>query len=199
MQLYMVGASPYARKVRAAAEQLGLSDRFEIIIANPHHRPPELVAKNPLSKIPTLVDADGHAHCDSYAICEYLDAQTDAFDLIPATGQPRQEVQFRHSLAHGIMECAVIRRLESLRATEKDRAAWMKRQSLTIGRVLDWFEVDASLDGPSTLDRLTLGAALGFLDFRFPEDAWRENRPRLAKWFETYEQTPPMAKTRPFE
>lgn len=199
MKLFIVGASPFARKVRAAAEQLHLSNGIEIVIANPHERPPELLMHNPLSKIPTLVDDFGNVHTDSYAICEYLDSLSSRFDLIPQTGRQRHDVQFRHALAHGVMECAVIRRVESLKAEDGDRAAWMKRQELTIGRVLNWFEDDAKLDGPSTLDRLTLGAALGFLDFRFPDDGWREERPRLAKWFEAYEKTPPMALTQPFE
>lgn len=199
MKLFMVGASPFARKVRAAAEQLHLSNRIELVIANPHERPPELLEQNPLSKIPTLVDDNGNVHIDSYAICEYLDSLSSRFDLIPLAGRQRHDVQYRHALAHGVMDCAVIRRVESLKAEDEDRAAWMRRQALTIGRVLNWFEENATLDGPSTLDRLTLGAALGFLDFRFPEDGWREERPKLAKWFEAYEETPPMATTQPFE
>ncbi len=199
MKLFMVGASPFVRKVRAAAVQVGVDDRIELQIANPHQRPAELVAANPLSKVPTLVDEAGGVHTDSYAICDYLDSLGSAPKLIPLNGDSRQTVLFRHALAHGIMECAVIRRVESLKAVETDRTEWMQRQRRTIERVLDRFETDDALDGPPTLDRLTLGAALGFLDFRFPDDGWRDGRPRLTAWLTAFERIPAMAKTTPFE
>lgn len=199
MKLYMVGASPYVRKVRAAAVALGLDSEIEAIIANPHERPPALIEVNPLSKIPVLIDNSGRAHADSYVICEFLDSQSNQAELIPAFGVLRQDVLHRHALAHGIMECAVIRRVEGLKTPEPDRIAWMERQQKTIDRALDWFEADTALAGGLTLDRLTLGAALGFLDFRFPTDLWRPGRERLTDWFAKMDQTPPMEKTRPFE
>lgn len=199
MKLFMVGASPYARKVRAAAIQLGLESQLDMVVANPHHRPPELVAVNPLSKVPTLVDDQGFSHTDSLAICEYLDSLSDRFDLLPKTGEARHRALFRHALAHGIMDCAVIRRVESLKAKEADRDSWMDRQKQTIVRIADYFEGDNALDGPPTLDRLTLAAALGFLDYRFPDDAWRNGRPRLTAWYEEMAKTPPLAETQPYD
>ena len=200
MKLYMVGASPYARKVRAVAVTLGLADRIDIVIANPHERPAELVAQNPLSKVPTLVTDDGEAIIDSLSICEYLAALADGQQVIPFTpGPARRRILHRHALAHGVMDCGVIRRVESLKTPEPDRLAWMERQKATIFRVLDWFEALGDLDGPMTLDRLTLAAALGFLDFRFPGDGWREGRPRLTAWQDAAETLPALATTQPFE
>lgn len=199
MQLFMVGASPYARKVRASAEVVGLGDRMEIKIANPHERPPELIEKNPMSKVPTLVTEDGEVIFDSYCICEYLDEVGGPNVLLPAGGLGRRKTLQRYTLAHGIMDCAVVRRLEELRAPDADRDAWVARQVKTIGRVLDHFEASDELDGPTTLDRITLGAALEFLDFRFPEDGWRNGRPRLTAWLEQVSQRPEMAKTQPYE
>lgn len=199
MKLFMVGASPYARKVRAAAIQLGLGSQLDLVVANPHHRPPELVAVNPLSKVPTLVDDEGVSHTDSLAICEHLDSLSDRFDLLPKSGEARHRALFRHALAHGIMDCAVIRRVESLKAKEADRDSWMERQKQTIVRVMDYFEADHALDGPPTLDRLTLAAALGFLDFRFPDDAWRNGRPRLTAWYGEMAKTPPLSETQPYD
>lgn len=198
MKLFMVGASPYARKVRAAAVQLGLEDRIEIVIANPHHRPAELLALNPLSKVPTLLDDEGGPHVDSFAICEFLSSLATTA-LLPAAGDARRTALRRHTLAHGVMDCAVIRRVEGQKGPDADRRAWIERQENTIARVLDWFEGDPDLDGPPSLDRLTLGAALGFLDFRFPDDGWRDGRPRLAEWHAAFDRTPPMERTRPFE
>lgn len=199
MQLFMVGASPYARKVRASAEFVGLGDTLEIKTANPHTCPPELVEKNPLSKVPTLVTEDGEVIFDSFCICEYLDQRGGPNALLPADGRSRRDTLQRHALAHGVMDCAVTRRLEGLRRKDPDRDAWVDRQIGTIGRVLDYFEASGALDGPMTLDRITLAAALEFLDFRFPDDGWRADRPRLTAWLKLVSARPEMVKTQPYE
>ena len=199
MQLFMVGASPYARKVRASAEVVGLGDSISIQIANPHERPVALVEKNPLSKVPTLVTETGEVIFDSFCICEYLDERGGPHVLLPAGGTDRRETMQRYTLAHGIMDCAVIRRLEGLRGHDPDREAWVDRQVKTIGRVLDHFEATDALEGPMTLDRITLGAALEFLDFRFPDDGWRDGRPRLTAWLQKVSKRPEMAKTQPYD
>ena len=196
MKLFMVRASPYARKVLVAAAERGLQDRLEPVVANPHERPPELVAANPLSKVPTLIADDGSVHVDSFAICLYLDTLGDGPSLMPLDGPDRWPVLQRHALAHGVMDCSVTRRMESLRAREPDRAAWMDRQLQTTRRVLDRFEatLDALRDGAS-LDAITLACALSYLDFRFPDDAWRDRRPRLSAWHARFEQRPSMQST----
>lgn len=199
MKLYMVGASPYARKVRASAVALELADHIEIVIANPHERPDALLKVNALSKVPTLITDEGEAIFDSLCICEYLNGIAARPSLVPADDISRRGVLQRHALGHGVMDCAVTRRLESQRAKDADRDEWVNRQIGTIGRVLDWFEECDDLDGPFTLDRITLAAALSFLDFRFPDDGWRNNRPRLANWHSRMEELPPMSETRPFQ
>lgn len=199
MKLYMVGASPYARKVRAVAVSLGLAERLELVIANPHERPEPLVALNPLSRVPTLLTDDGETVIDSLNICEYLAALVPGQSVIDfRPGPSRRKMLHRHALAHGVMECGVILRVESLKAVESDRTEWMQRQQTTIARVLDVFETDPVLEGPMTLDRLTLACALGFLDFRFPEEGWRIGRPRLAGWQARAETLPALSETRPF-
>ncbi|MGB5086515.1 MAG: glutathione S-transferase N-terminal domain-containing protein, partial [Methylocystis silviterrae] len=51
-------ASPYARKIRIAADLLGLSDGIEIATANAADPADSLRRQNPLGKIPTLVLED---------------------------------------------------------------------------------------------------------------------------------------------
>ena len=193
MKLFMVGASPYARKVRVAAAERGVEDRIELVTANPHERPAELVSANPLSKVPTLVAEDGSVHVDSLAICLYLDTVGERPPLMPLDGPDRWPVLQRHMLAHGIMDCSVTRRMESLRAREPDREAWMNRQLQTTRRVLDRFEaiVDQLGDAPS-LDLVTLACALSYLDFRFADDDWRNGRPKLSAWHASFERRPSM-------
>lgn len=200
MQLFMVGASPYARKVLAAALEHGLHDRIERIHANPHQLPAELVSRNPLSKVPTLVLEDGAVLYDSTAICLHFDSIGSGPKLLPDEAPARLDVLRRHALAHGILDAAVTRRVEGWRAPEPDRLAAMAKQQEVCRRALDAFETEVEYFAQAfTLDQLTLGCALGFLDFRFPADAWREGRPRLARWFEAVALRPCLSRTMPYD
>ena len=196
VKLFMVGASPYARKVLVFASERGLRDRIEPAIANPHERPPELVEANPLSKVPTLIADDGSVHVDSLAICLYLDTLGDAPPLAPLQGPDRWPVLQGHALANGIMDAAVTRRVESLRAAEPDRLGGMERQHQTIARVLDRVETTDRFGNDPRLDTITLACALSYLDFRFAGDRWRDGRPRLADWHARFEERPSMQLTK---
>ena len=51
-------------------------------------------------------------------------------------------------------------------------------------------------------DRLDIGTialacALGYLDFRFAADNWRDNRPGLASFYETFAARDSMQQTKP--
>ena len=69
MKLYTNPASPFARKCRVIAHELGL--KLEEIDVNARDND-SLRAVNPLKKIPALVLDDGSALFDSPVICEYL-------------------------------------------------------------------------------------------------------------------------------
>src|SRR3990170_4827741 len=49
-----------------------------------------------------------------------------------------------------------------------------------------------SVKGKITLGTITIGCALGYLDFRFGSHDWRAKRPKLAKWFTTFSKLPSM-------
>jgi glutathione S-transferase len=197
VKLFMVGASPYARKVLVLASERGLRDRIEPVIANPHERPPELVAANPLSKVPTLVADDGSIHIDSLAICLYLDTLGDRPPLALVDGPERWPILQRHALANGVLDCSVSRRMESQLTPVPDRLAWMERQATTSARALDRFEETATeIQDRVALDTITLACALSYLDFRFPADNWRGGRPQLEAWHAEFETRPSMQATR---
>ena len=46
---------------------------------------------------------------------------------------------------------------------------------------------------------ITIGCALGYLDFRYADEDWRATRPKLAAWFERFSERPSMARTAPVE
>lgn len=198
MRLCFSPASPYVRKVMACAIARGIEDRIEKVPTNPHLSPPELLALNPLSKVPTLVGEDGVAYFDSPVICEYLDTVGDAPPLLPPAGPARLAVLRQQAIGDGIMDAAVARRGESLRPKEEAREAVMARQAAAVARALDLLEreVDA-LPGPLTLGSIAVAVALGYLDFRFAADAWRAGRPRLATWHDSVARHRAFVETAP--
>jgi hypothetical protein len=48
-----------------------------------------------------------------------------------------------------------------------------------------------------TIDQIAVGCALGYLDFRFAADRWRDRRPNLARWYEGFAKRPSMVATEP--
>ena len=67
----------------ACAIVRGLDGRIEKHLTNPHESPADLVADNPLSKVPCLITDDGLSLFGSQLICEYLDSLGDELPLFP--------------------------------------------------------------------------------------------------------------------
>jgi glutathione S-transferase len=201
MKLRASATSPYVRKVNAAAREVGLAERIELVPTNPWDPADDLPSQNPLGKVPALVTDDGRVLCDSPLICEYLDGLHDGTKLIPAAGPERWRVRELEALADGVLDAAVARVIEVRMRPEAYRwDGWIERQRGKIARALDVLEVEAeagAFDGPVTIAAVTLGCALGYLDFRFPHDAWREGRPALARWYESFSRRPSMVETVP--
>ncbi len=198
MKLSYSPASPYVRKVMACAIARGIDGRIEKAPTNPHLSPEDLLKLNPLSKVPTLVGEDGVAYFDSPVICEYLDTVGDAPKLLPDAGPARLKALRQQAIGDGIMDAAVACRGESQRPKEEARDAVMARHKAAVSRSLDLLEreVDA-LSGPLTLGSLAVACALGYLDFRFAADAWREGHPKLTTWYESVAKHKALADTAP--
>jgi glutathione S-transferase len=105
----------------------------------------------------------------------------------------------RQALGDGLLDAAVARRLETTMRPEEFRwPVWVERQKAAVGRCLNALEQEApALSGMATIGEITLACALGYLDFRFPDDRWRDGRPRLADWFEHQRTRPSLVATAP--
>lgn len=196
MKLYYSPTSPYVRKVMACAIARGIEDRIHLIETNPHASPPDLLADNPLSKVPCLVTDDGVALFDSPVICEYLDSIGDALGLFPEHGAARWRVLKQQAMGDGILDAAVIRRMEQARPREAARDAVIARQKAVVDRTLDVIEADPP-HSIVDIGAITIACALGYLDFRFAAEPWRETRPALAAWFAAFAREPGIARTVP--
>lgn len=196
MKLYYSPTSPYVRKVTACAIIRGLDGRIEKHPCNPHASPAELVAANPLSKVPCLVTDDGLALFGSQLICEYLDSLGEELPLFPAHGAPRWRALKFQSLGDGILDAAVPCRGEQGKPREAGRDAQIAHYLTVISRTVDVLEADPPHKHVD-IGSITVACALGYLDFRFAVNAWRTKRPKLAAWYEAFEQNKGLAETAP--
>jgi len=195
--------SPYVRKVRIVLAEKKLDYDFELedVWANDRIR-----ASNPLGKVPCLVMDGGEAVFDSRVIVEYVDTLSPVGRLIPERGRERTEVRTWEALADGVLDAAVAARLEqtwSERADTERSRAWIDRQ---LGKV--HASVAAMSTGLAdkpwccngnhlTLADVAVGCALGYLDFRFPGIAWREEHPNLVRLSDKLFARQSFTETRP--
>lgn len=196
MKLYYSPTSPYVRKVMACAIIRGLDGRIEKHMSNPHASPEDLVADNPLSKVPCLVTDDGLPLFGSQLICEYLDSLGEELPLFPDHGAPRWRALKFQSMGDGILDAAVPCRGEQGKPREDARDAQITRFKAAISRTVDALEADPPHKHVD-IGSVTVACALGYLDFRFASDQWRSGHPRLAAWFEAFAQNKGLAETAP--
>lgn len=195
MKLFYSPTSPYVRKVMACAIACELDSQIERVSTDPWKSPAELLAANPLSKVPCLVTEDGLALFDSPVICEYLDFLGRG-SLFPPAGAARWRALGQQAIADGITDAAVLRRQDQARPEEAARTAAMERQRHTMTRGLDALEAEPPADHVD-IGTISVACALGYLDFRFAQEPWRESRPKLDRWFETMRLRPEIAQTAP--
>lgn len=181
-------ASPYVRKVRVVMAEKKID--HELVVENVWSPESSITLSNPLGKVPCLVMEDGGAMFDSRVIVEYLDTLTPVGKLIPAQGRERASVKCWEALADGVLDAAILVRLEKTFRPEAEQSeAWIERQ---MGKVSAGLRSMATGLGDTaycagnqfTLADVAVGCALGWLSFRFPEIAWRDDHPNLAKLFD---------------
>jgi glutathione S-transferase len=194
--------SPYVRKVRIVMAEKKLDYQLELedVWASD-----AILKSNPLGKVPCLVMEGGEAVFDSRVIVDYLDTRSPVSRLIPESSRERTEVRTWESLADGILDAAILARLEQTwngRADGERSQSWIDRQMR---------KIDASLTAVSTglaekpyctgihlsLADIAVGCALGYLQFRFPSIAWRTEHPNLARLADKLETRQSFIDTRP--
>ncbi len=195
MKLHYSPASPYARKVRIVAIEAGVDDRIELILTLPREAGAAFHAVNPLARVPALEIDEGEALFDSPVICEYLDCEFGGGKLHPETGPARWQALRQQALADGIMDAAVPLRHETMRPEDQQNHDDMIRWREMIARAVDTFAEELDEMGGFTIGTLAAACALGYLDLRFPDIAWRDGRDGLAAWYAEISQRPSIQAT----
>ena len=187
MKLIGSATSPYVRKVRIVMAEKKLD--YQFVLEDVWAENATISTSNPLGKVPCLVMEGGEAVFDSRVIVEYLDTLSPVGKLIPAQGRERAEVKTWEALADGIMDAALLARLEATwagRSAEQRCDAWVARQMEKIGQALKAMSTGLA-EKPYcsgihfSLSDVAVGCALGYLDLRFPEIDWRARHPNLAR------------------
>ena len=179
--------SPYVRKVRIVMAEKKLD--YQWLLEDVWAADSSVVAANPLGKVPCLVMEGGEAVFDSRVIVEYLDTLSPVGKLIPVQGRERAEVKTWEALADGLLDAAILARLEATwagRSEQQRSAAWIERQMGKIAGALMAMSTGladkAYCSGVHfSLSDVAVGCALGYLDLRFAQINWRESYPNLAR------------------
>jgi len=193
MKLLGAPASPFVRKVRVLALELGLTLDLETVATATSAELPTL---NPLAKIPTLVRDDGPALYDSPVICEYLNALAGGA-LVPASGEARWRALTLEAMADGLCDAAVWRRGEMARAAGDQHEDALAKQARVVERVLDALEAQVESFTSFGVGEIAAACAVGYLDFRFAAEPWRPTRPKLAAAFARVSERASMQSTAP--
>jgi len=183
--------SPFGRKVRLAADVLGLAGRVTLQNTDVNDEHDTLRQQNPLGKMPCLVREDGSAVYDSGVIVEFLQFVAGTERLLPVSGAARFPLLTRVRLADGILDAGIAMIYEE-RWHEPGQVSerWCDYQRGKVMRGLAAFETDPP--DPARTDAVAIGLAitLEFLDRRKPV-AWREACPRLAAWLAEFDRREP--------
>ena len=188
MKLTFSPGSPFARKVRIAAIELGLIDKIELVPTTvvPAQPNDEYSKITPLKKLPVLITDNGDVILDSYVIVEYLDELAGGGKLIPASGPDRWRVKSDHSMLQGMLDSMVLCRYE--RMVRPEGLRWQGWADDHWNRA--WIGMAHFNGKPEVLSRpldivqIALACVLGYADFRYADCGWRKAYPNLAAFNE---------------
>jgi len=192
--LYNGPNSPFGRKTKITSlvQKINLEEKIiNVYEAN------FLDKHNPIRKIPTLV-INGLAIMDSDNICLYLDSISKKNTLFPKKNY--WEIMSMTSIANGLMESVLERRMESIRSDNVKSKNFINKQEIRIIRTIKWLENNWNNydDSYLTMDQIAIACALDYTMFRF-NDKWRADNPKVNKWFSNFIKKDFMKSTMPRE
>ena len=192
--LYNGPNSPFGRKTKATSlvQEIILEEKIIKV-----QEADFLDKHNPLRKIPTLLIND-LTIIDSDNICFYLDSISKKKTLFPQNKY--FEIISMTSVANGLMESVLERRMEIIRPLNEQSKNFIKKQETRIVRTIKWLENNWNNYDESylTMDQIAVACALDYTTFRF-NDKWRADHPKLNKWFSIFEKKDFMKSTIPLD
>lgn len=202
MHLHWSRVSPYVRKVLVCAHETGLAGQIELIDSRVSMTVPnlDLMRHNPLGKVPALMTDTGDVLFDSVVICEYLDAMARVPSDLFAIGKPQHWDALRwHAIGNGMADALILLYRELLRPEERQLPALIDILKLKLRACIPVLEASASriTAQPLHIGHIAVATSLAYIDFRFPEIAWRTGSDALLAWYEPFAARPSMLATAP--
>lgn len=200
LTLYHNDASPFVRKVMILLHETKQIKDVATAPAVGHalDQSKMPIAENPLGKIPTLIRSDGPALYDSRVICRFFDERVQAG--LYGQGARLWANLTIEATADGIMDSVMLIVTEGrVRPTELQFDPWIEAQWDKAARAITSIEQRwlSHLAGPFSIAHISVGAALGYVDFRQPDRDWRVLAPQLGKWFDEMCERPSFKATQP--
>lgn len=197
MQLLISPASPFVRKVRVLLRETDLMNSVEEVVVSttPMNSAPEVVAANPLGKIPALIRPDGPAIYDSRVITRFLDDHANAGLYPPSRSW---EILTLEATADAIMDATVAMSYETrLRPEAQQSADWVEAQWAKAARAIEavnnrWM---SHMSGRLNIGQIAVACALSYIDLRHDARNWRNGNDALARWYAEFSQRDSMTAT----
>jgi glutathione S-transferase len=196
IRLYGTITSPYVRRVRVVAEELGLA--YELLDTASEPGQASLRAKSPIWKVPAA-EIEGQLVYDSHAISELLLERAGPGPLAPWR---LDDVEARNVLnvIDGALDALINVFYLRKEGVAVDAVPYLKKQQERAKASLSWLE-NAVYEPFVTshkrlgLAEIGLASALGWMRFRNAYPV--ADHPRLMRCLEALEQRPSFAATQP--
>ena len=195
LTLYNGPNSPFGRKSKVTAIIQNINVNEKVIKVQES----EFLDKfNPLRKIPTLVVNDNQTITDSDNICLYFDEISSNETLF--SKENYWEIMSVVSIANGLMESVLERRMEIIRPKNEQSKNFIDKQEVRSMRTIQWIENNwANFENTRvSMDQIAVAVALEYTKFRFT-DQWSEKCVKLKNWLYEFNENQFMKDTIPIE
>ena len=195
LTLYNGPNSPFGRKSKVTAIIQNINVNEKVIKVQES----EFLDKfNPLRKIPTLVINDNQTITDSDNICLYFDEISSNDTLF--LKENYWEIMSVVSIANGLMESVLERRMEIIRPKNEQSKNFIDKQEVRSMRTIQWIENNwANFENTRvSMDQIAVAVALEYTKFRFT-DKWLEKCIKLKNWLYEFNENQFMKDTIPRE
>ena len=152
---------------------------------------------NPLRKIPTLVINNNQTIIDCDNICLYFDEISSRETLFKKENY--WQIMSTISVANGIMESVLERRMELIRPSNEQSKGFINKQEIRTFRTINWLEKNwDNYEKKISMDQIAIAVALEYTKFRFT-DSLSKDCQRLNEWLSDFNGNDFMKLTIPKE
>jgi glutathione S-transferase len=203
MRLLYSGGSPFARIIRIALLETGLDtivSKKELTRSQLYSSESDVLALNPVGRVPTLELDDGTVLTESKLILDYIDALNTGPKLLPRDGSDRWRTLAELGQALGLLESVTLwLRARSLPEQQRPLET-ISRETERVNRAahsLDKAIAGGAYGGTLNAAQIALGTALGVAEKRLLVWKWRQGRSSLSDWYDAIAERPSFQMTEP--